>query len=103
MTDAARAAEGKDYPLQAWMHRPMDRRMDIMKCLPELHVIVGRDNRSSGVNIYAWQPTGGTHPHYETIFDARWASPIGSTQEALRIAADAVAAALAALLMPDAD
>lgn len=103
MADESTGRRLLGVPLQSWMHRPMDRRTALMECLPELHIIVGRDAESSGVNIYAWLPTGGVHPHYEVLFDARWASPIGSTQEALRIAADAVAAALAALLMPDPD
>jgi hypothetical protein len=69
-----------------------------MDSLPELHVVVGRDSESSGVNVYAWMPTGGTHPHYEVLFDARWAAPITSTGEALRIARDALIAAIAAQL-----
>jgi hypothetical protein len=90
-------------PIQSWMHRPMHLRLPNMDSLPELHVIVGRDSESSGVNIYAWMPTGGTHPHYQTLFDARWGAPITSTREALTIARDAVAAALAALVVPPED
>lgn len=90
-------------PIQSWMHRPMYRRLPDMDSLPELHVIVGRDSESSGVNVYVWQPTGGTHPHYEVLFDARWVSPISSTEEALRIARDAITAALDALVKPPAE
>ena len=90
-------------PLQSWMHRPMHLRLPNMDSLPELHVIVGRDSESSGVNVYAWLPTGGTHPHYEVLFDARWGSPISSTEEALRIARDAITAALDALVKPQGD
>ncbi len=85
-------------PIQSWMHRPMHLRLPNMDSLPELHVIVGRDGESSGVNVYAWMPTGGTHPSYKVLFDARWASPIPSTQEALRIARNALDAAIAAQL-----
>jgi hypothetical protein len=87
-------------PIQSWMHRPMHLRLPNMDSLPELHVIVGRDTESSGVNVYAWEPTGGTHPHYQVLFHARWGSPITSTQEALRIAHNALTAALAELVVP---
>jgi hypothetical protein len=79
----------------------MHLRLPNMDGLPELHVVVGRDAESSGVNVYAWQPTGGTWAHYEVLFDARWGAPISSVEEALRIAQNAVAAAIAALFPPE--
>ena len=103
MSEGPRRGPLPAVPIQSWMHRPMGRRLPDMESLPELHVIVGRDSESSGVNVYAWQPTGGTRAHYEVLFDARWTSPISSTEEALRIARDAVTAALDALLKPQDD
>ena len=103
MSDKGTGKKLPGVPIQSWMHRPMYRRLPDMESLPELHVIVGHDSESSGVNVYAWMPTGGTHPHYETLFDARWSSPISSVEEALRIARDALTAALDALLKPQGD
>ena len=103
MPEPGRGGPLPAVPIQSWMHRPMGRRLPDMESLPELHVIVGRDSESSGVNVYAWQPTGGTRAHYEVLFDARWTSPISSTEEALRIARDAITAALDALLKPQGD
>jgi hypothetical protein len=103
MTEGGTGKRLLGVPIQSWMHRPMYRRLPDMESLPELHVVVGRDSESSGVNVYAWMPTGGTHPHYEVLFDARWASPISSTEEALRIARDAITAALDAPVKPQED
>jgi hypothetical protein len=101
MTDTSSYMPEGEHPLQSWMHRPMNLRLPNMAALPELHVIVGRDAHSSGVTIYSWEPTGGTHAHYKVVFAARWAAPVSSTEEAVRIAQNAATAALAALLGPE--
>lgn len=103
MADRPEQQQADVTPLQSWMHRPMDRRRDLMRCLPELHVIVGMDAESSGVTIYSWEPTGGVHAHYELVLAARWLDPVSTTREALRIALNAITAALAEPVVPDAD
>lgn len=98
MADSYPHMPAGEVPLQSWMYQPMNRRLPNMQSLPELHVIVGRDSHSAGVTIYSWEPTGGTRAHYNVVFAARWATPVSSTGEALRIAHSALAAALAELV-----
>jgi hypothetical protein len=65
--------------------------------LPELHVTIGRDRKGSGLTITAWEPTRGLNPSYRTLYAARWAKPIDSTQELLEVTYRGIAAALAEL------
>jgi hypothetical protein len=65
--------------------------------LPELHVTIGRDAYSSGITISAWLPSAGVYPQYSVLWYRRWMSPVLSTEEALRIVYEGVAAAIAEL------
>jgi len=71
-----------------------------MDALPELHVTLGRDRLSSGLTITVWLPTGGQEPNYRTLYSKRWLDPILSAEEALRVCAMGVAAAIAELYDP---
>lgn len=53
---------------------------------PELHLVLGRDTYSSGVNLSALLPTGGEHPSPVTLFEMRWQKPLRDVREAVRIA-----------------
>ena len=68
--------------------------------LPELNLVIGRDTDSSGLTITVWEDAGGQYPSVRTLYHARWNQPIGSAEEALRIALHGVTAALAELF-PD--
>lgn len=83
--------------LQARIHRERVVKQPQELTLPELHLIVGRDLVSSGATITVWEPTGGVHPSYRTIYAARWLAPVLTTEGALTIARDCTAAALAEL------
>ena len=97
----AAVAEGNippgGYPLQTWRNRAG---ADVRKWkgfLPELHVTIGRDDRSAGLTITVWEPTEGEFASYRTLYAVRWASPVLSTQEALEVTYRGIVAALAAL------
>jgi hypothetical protein len=85
------------YPLQTWRNRVG---ADVRKwqgLLPELHVTIGRDEKSAGLTITVWEPTQGEFAAYRTLYAVRWASPVLTTQEALEVTYRGIAAALAAL------
>jgi hypothetical protein len=86
-----------ENPLQTWRNRPGSNLRSWQHVLPELHVTIGRDTRSSGLTISVWEPTGGEFPSYRTLYAARWRDPVLTTEEALRIVYQGVAAALAEL------
>lgn len=85
------------YALQTWRTRPGVDVRHWGPYLPELHVTIGRDDRSSGMTVTVWEPTGGEFASYRTLWSVRWQSPVMSTQEALEICYRGVAAAIAEL------
>jgi hypothetical protein len=97
MSDVAGNLSGGSYPLQTWRNRVGS---DVRKwagSLPELHVTLGRDERSAGMTVTVWEPTEGEFASYRTLYAARWVSPIMSTQEAMEVAYRGLAAAIAEL------
>jgi hypothetical protein len=68
--------------------------------LPEVHLYVGRDLQTSGATLTVWEPTAGDWPRHRVLYAARWTAPILSTEAAVRILADAAAAAVAELFGP---
>lgn len=84
-----------------WSYRPPSggRKMD--ETLPEVWVIVGRDNKSSGLTIVSWEPTDGQWPRFRTLYAARWLEPILTTEGALRHAANGAVAAVDELFGPE--
>lgn len=91
-----------EIPLLQWTHRPLQDRRPLELTLPEVHVWVGRDLRSSGATIQAWVPRVNKNPDLRSLYAARWAVPITSVEEALRLVPRVAAAALAELFPPDA-
>ena len=90
-----------ESPLQARSYRPAEPKQRQELTLPELHLVVGRDLRSSGVTIAVWEPTAGVWPSRHIVYATRWMAPVLSTEGALRIAAKSAAAALAELFGSD--
>jgi len=88
------------YPLQEWRKRPAADVRHWAPYLPEVHLTIGRDEHGSGVTITAWEPTLGEFANYRTLWHARWQEPLQSTEEALRVASRALAAAIAELFEP---
>jgi hypothetical protein len=92
-----------DYALQTWRNR-VGADVRVWKhYLPELHITIGRDDRSAGLTITVWEPTQGEFAAYRTLYAARWVDPVMSSQEALEVAFRGVAAALAELFGVDTD
>jgi hypothetical protein len=89
-----------EHPLLARVHRPDRDKQRQELTLPELHLVVGRDLRSSGVTISVWEPTAGQWPAYRHLYAARWLEPVLTPEGALRIAANSAAAAVAELFGP---
>jgi hypothetical protein len=86
-----------ELPLHQWIHRPLERRRPLSAFLPEVHLWVGMDHISSGLTIQAWKPNATFNPDLDTLYAARWASPITSVEQALTIARDGAASAIAEL------
>jgi hypothetical protein len=101
MSEPAFHMPAGERPLVARVYRPKEPAQRQELTLPELHLVVGRDLRSSGVTITVWEPTGGVWPSLRYIYAARWLEPVLTTQGALRIAANSSAAALAELFGSD--
>jgi hypothetical protein len=96
MSPAGNLSDGQ-YPLQTWRNR-VGADVRVWKhYLPELHVTIGRDDRGAGLTIAVWTPTLGEFASYQTLYAARWQSPVMSSQEALEVLYRGVAAALAEL------
>lgn len=89
-----------EVPLRARMLRTGDPRQPMELTLPELHLIVGRDLRSSGATLSLWEETGGEHPQYTIPWASRWLEPILTVEQALIIGSNALAQALAELFPP---
>jgi hypothetical protein len=89
------------YPLLPWRNRPDHDVHKWQGLLPEVHVTIGRDARSSGLSITAWEPTLGEFAQHRTLYAVRWQAPVESVQEALEVVYRGVAAALAALFEVD--
>lgn len=85
------------YPLVSWRNRPGSDVRHWAPYLPELHLTIGRDDRSAGLTITVWESTEGEFAAYRTLYAVRWQSPIMSTQEAMEVCARGLAAALAEL------
>lgn len=94
--DAGWLGEG-EQPLMQWVHRPLQERRPLELTLPEVHIWVGRDLKSSGATIQAWVPRVNKNPDLRTLYAARWRDPILSVEQALEIVPRCVAAALAEL------
>lgn len=87
-----------EYALQSWRNRPGADVRHWAPYLPELHITLGRDDKSAGMTVTVWESTMGEFASYRTLWATRWQSPIMSTEEALQVAARGLAAALAELL-----
>jgi hypothetical protein len=88
-------------PLQARAHRLKTAKQPQELTLPEVHVTVGRDLQTSGLTLAVWEPTAGDWPTYKVLYAARWLAPILSTEQAVRLAANGLAAAVAELFGPE--
>lgn len=84
-------------PLLPWLHRPQGQKGRQELVLPEAHIWVGRDQFSSGATLTVWEPTAGTNPRYSTLWASRWLEPLFTTETAVRLLANAAAAAVAEL------
>lgn len=85
------------HPLMTWRNRAGADVRRWKGYLPELHVTIGRDDKSAGLTITVWEPTEGEFAAYRTLYAVRWASPILTTQEALEVTYRGIVAALAEL------
>lgn len=90
-----------ERPLLQRVHRPKEPMQRQELTLPEVHLWVGRDLRSSGATLAVWEPSAGVWPTYRTLWAARWLEPVLTTEGALRILANSAATALAELFPPD--
>lgn len=99
--DVNRLPSPDDLPLMQWVHRPLQERRPLERTLPEVHIWVGRDLRSSGATIQAWVPRVNKNPDLRWLYAARWALPVTSVREGLVIAQKCAADALAALFPED--
>lgn len=90
-----------EHPLQLRAHREKRQRQPQELTLPEVHLWVGRDLRSSGATMTVWEPTAGDWPTYRTLYAARWLAPILTTEGAVRILANCAAHAVAELFGPE--
>lgn len=88
-------------PLQQRVHREKISKQPQELTLPEVHAFIGRDLTSSGLTIYAWEPTGGDWPAHRSLYAARWLAPVLTTEGALRMLAKGAAAAVAELFGPE--
>jgi hypothetical protein len=68
-------------PIQAAQFRYKTPRRHRMDHLPELQLVCGRDDSSSGIHAWALLPNGGEHPSPLTLLDYRWRDPIVSLEE----------------------
>lgn len=88
-------------PLQQRVHRQKTAKQPQELTLPEVHAFIGRDLTSSGLTIYAWEPSGGDWPTHRALYAARWLAPVLTTEGALRLLANGAAAAVAELFGPE--
>lgn len=85
------------YPLQSWRNRPASDVRHWAPYLPELTILIGTDDNSSGLTITATTASLGEFSNYATIYAVRWLSKPQSVQEALEVAHRGIGAALAEL------
>lgn len=97
MPDYAGNIPDGGFALQPLSARSREEREHPMRYLPELHITLGKDDKSAGLTITVWTGTGGQYPGYRTLYAVRWRDAAQSTQEALEICYRGVAAALAEL------
>lgn len=91
----------RQLPIQSWRTRPAADVRHWRPYLPEVHIILGRDEEGSGLTISAWEPTAGEFASVRTVYAARWGAPVHSTEEALHILLHGLTAALAELFGPE--
>ena len=88
-------------PLLQRAHRLKTQKQPQERTLPEVCLYVGRDLESSGATLTVWEATGGDWPRYSVLYAARWLAPILTTEGAVRLLAQAAAAAVAELFGPE--
>jgi len=52
---------------------------------PEITVVIGRDEYSSGISILWKEPSGGDWPHVRLMFHRRWLDPLPGQGECLSL------------------
>lgn len=85
------------FPLMSWRQRPQADLRHWAPYLPEVSILIGTDQLSSGLTISAWLPTQGEFASVQTLYAKRWHDKPQSVQEALEVAQRGLAAALAEL------
>jgi hypothetical protein len=85
------------YALQSWRSRPKADVRHWGPYLPEVSILIGADDASAGLTITTWTPSMGEFAMYETIYAKRWLDRPQSVQEALLVAQQGIAAAIAEL------
>lgn len=91
------------FPLQSWRNRPSADVRHWAPFLPEVSILIGTDQLSSGLTISTWEPTLGEFAQPRTLYAKRWQDKPQSVQEALLVAQRGIAAAIAELYEPTDD
>jgi hypothetical protein len=76
-----RQRDRKDPSIQPSRFRKNRTAWQQTEFLPELTLICGRDEISSGIHATALLPSGGLYPSPVTLLDVRWDAPILSLEE----------------------
>ena len=72
MPDYAGNIPDGGFALQPLSARSREERGHPMRYLPELHITLGKDDKSAGLTITVWTGTGGQYPGYRTLYAVRW-------------------------------
>lgn len=101
MTDPILHIPEGTYPLLPLSNRPLGERQWHRDALPEVQLVLGRDQRSSGLTVVVWEQSEGHYPNRRTLYAARWLEPILTTEGALRMASNGLVAAVDELFGPE--
>lgn len=84
-------------PLLHWKARGLSTLTPPLAVLPEVLIVVGTDDRSSGFTITSYRQQGDRTPMWDVLYAVRWREKPQSIQEALEIASRGITSALAEL------